>query len=110
MSDASGELIVTPVASPPLHMNMLDGDDCHILDIGKYDLRTNMWNLETLIDSSELFVWVGQGCTEQERSSSMEYAELFLKVSQRPHYTAITRIVQGTPSTKINTYGMALNA
>lgn len=78
VSDATGKLIVSHIASPPLNQMSLNQDDCHILDIG-----------------TEIFVWIGQGCTDQERSSAMSSAEEFLRTSNRPSWVPITRFLQG---------------
>jgi hypothetical protein len=78
VSDADGTLKVTHIAVPPLQQMMLNGDDCHILDVG-----------------TEIFVWIGRGCTDQERESAMESAQQFLIQSGRPEWIPITRFVQG---------------
>jgi gelsolin len=78
VSDATGTLEVRHVAIPPLKQEFLDGDDCHILDIG-----------------TEIFVWIGHGCTQQEKESAMVYAQKFLKDANRPDWTPIERLRQG---------------
>uniref|UniRef100_A0A6B2KY72 HP domain-containing protein n=1 Tax=Arcella intermedia TaxID=1963864 RepID=A0A6B2KY72_9EUKA len=83
VSDASGQLEVTFIGSPPLKQSQLNSDDCHILDIG-----------------TELFVWVGKGCTKQEKTQSMTHAESFLKNdTSRPEWVPITRVVEGAETT-----------
>lgn len=68
---------------------MLNGDDCHILDIG-----------------TEIFVWIGRGCTDQERESAMDQAQAFLTKSGRPEWIPITRFLQGTtPNPLTNLFG-----
>ena len=78
VSDSSGELVVTEVASVPLKKSQLDTNDCFIVDIG-----------------TQIFVWVGKGSTQQEKSSSLTYATQFLANSGRPDWTPITRVVEG---------------
>jgi len=79
VTDADGTLRVTHIAVPPLQQMMLNGDDCHILDIG-----------------TEIFVWIGRGCTDQERESAMDQAQAFLTKSGRPEWIPITRFLQGS--------------
>lgn len=78
VSDSSGELVVTPVASVPLLKAHLDTNDCFILDLG-----------------TQIFVWVGKGSTQQEKNSSMKFATQFLSDGGRPDWTPITRVVEG---------------
>lgn len=78
VSDSSGELVVTPVGSVPLKKAQLDTNDCFIVDIG-----------------SQIFVWVGKGSTQQEKSSSIQFATGFLASTGRPDWTPITRVVEG---------------
>eukprot|EP01124_Arcella_intermedia_P030131 TRINITY_DN6517_c0_g1_i1.p1 TRINITY_DN6517_c0_g1~~TRINITY_DN6517_c0_g1_i1.p1 ORF type:complete len:621 (+),score=193.20 TRINITY_DN6517_c0_g1_i1:188-1864(+) len=82
-------LKVEKVSSPPFEKTMLKTEDCFILDVG-----------------SEIFVWVGKGCTKQEKLSSMFYAQQFLLDSGRPDWIPITRLVQGaeTPIFKSQFY------
>lgn len=79
VSDASGNLDVKKVGEKPLEQSMLDSDDCFILDTGAI-----------------VFVWIGKGCTPQERRESMNIADKFLKSKNRPQWTKIQRIIQGT--------------
>eukprot|EP00026_Physarum_polycephalum_P002067 Phypoly_transcript_02071.p1 GENE.Phypoly_transcript_02071~~Phypoly_transcript_02071.p1 ORF type:complete len:829 (+),score=189.83 Phypoly_transcript_02071:487-2973(+) len=78
VSDSTGELVVTPVASVPLKKTQLDTNDCFIVDVG-----------------TQIFVWVGKGSTQQEKTSSMQLATGFLASSGRPEWTPITRVVEG---------------
>jgi hypothetical protein len=83
ISDASGQLEVNLISNAPFKQSMLNSDDCHILDI-----------------CNEIFVWVGKGCTNQEKLQSMRLAEEFLKQDpNRPDWVPITRIVEGAETT-----------
>jgi hypothetical protein len=76
VSDASGELKVEKVAESKLERKMLDATDVFIVDSG-----------------AEVFVWVGDKATKQEREKSMEHAATYLKQNNRPVWTPITRII-----------------
>jgi len=77
ISDASGEVEVKLVANPPLQQMFLVSSDAHILDI-----------------ENEIFVWIGKGCTQQEKDSAMTHAIKFLETSGRPSWVPITRMLE----------------
>lgn len=81
ISDASGELEVTEVEQRPLKKRLLDPMDAFLLDC-----------------QTEIFVWVGKGATAQEKQESMNYAKKFLVKYNRPAWTPITRILEGSES------------
>lgn len=78
VSDASGSLEVTEVGRSPLSKELLDGNDCFILDA-----------------ESDIFVWVGKGATKEERKQSMIHATQYLKQTGKPAHTPITRVPEG---------------
>lgn len=79
VSDASGKLQIVEVGrAPKLNKDMLDTNDCFILDAG-----------------SEIFTWIGKGATKQERKESMVTAQHFLTSQKKPHWTPISRVVEG---------------
>ena len=79
VSDASGKLEIKEVGrSPKLNKDLLDSNDCFILDAG-----------------AEIFAWIGKGATKQERKESMITAQNFLKTQNKPHWTPISRIIDG---------------
>lgn len=82
MSDATGELKVEEVAKKPLKQDMLNTNDCFILDSG-----------------TKIFVWVGRNATDQERKQSMTRAQGFLKTKKYPTWTKVTRVVEGGETT-----------
>lgn len=43
----------------------------------------------------EIFVWVGQGSSKQERAKSLHFAQDYLQKSGRPLYLPLTRIYEG---------------
>lgn len=79
VSDSSGDLEVVKVGQKPLHQNMLDSNDSFILDTV----------------TSGIFVWIGKGCTKQEKVESMKTAQKFLTLNNRPAWTEVMRIVEG---------------
>jgi villin 1/advillin len=87
VSDASGQLEIKEVAKGQLKQEMLDPNDVFVLDAG-----------------TSLFVWIGKGATAQEKKKGMEFGVKFLKEQNRPDWTPISRVVQGseTPLFKCN--------
>lgn len=77
VSDASGSLEVTPIATGKMERSLLDENDVFVLDT-----------------SGELFVWVGKASTKNEKKNAMEYAAQYLKTNNRPAWCPITRLVQ----------------
>uniref|UniRef100_H2ZGB1 Gelsolin-like domain-containing protein n=1 Tax=Ciona savignyi TaxID=51511 RepID=H2ZGB1_CIOSA len=58
VSDQSGQLTVQEVATKPLTQDLLNHDDCYILDQG----------------GSKIYVWKGKSATKEERSGAMDRA------------------------------------
>lgn len=87
VSDQSGKLNVDSIASKPLRQEMLDSKDCFIMDTG-----------------SGIFVWVGRGATQQEKSQAMSKAQEFLKLKKYPAWTNVQRIVEGAESAPFKQY------
>jgi hypothetical protein len=79
VSDASGELEVKEVAKAPLKQDMLDTNDCFILDYGV----------------GGLFAWIGKKATKDERVAAMKRASDFLKEKGYPSHTPVTRVIEG---------------
>lgn len=88
VSDASGSLRVEEVATAPLRKDMLDSNDCFILDQG----------------GSALFAWIGKGATAQERKEAMLHAQSFIQLRKYSPWIPVTRVVEGgeTPLFKSN--------
>lgn len=78
LSDASGRLEFTELASGTVRKNLLNNDDVFLFDTG-----------------AELFVWVGKGASQQEKARGMAYAQDYVKRYNRPDYLPITRLFQG---------------
>lgn len=87
VSDASGSLKVEPVAQKPLKQEMLNTNDCFILDTG-----------------SGIYVWVGKKATEQEKKQSISRAQGFLTTKKYPSWTKVSRIVEGAESAPFKQY------
>lgn len=58
VSDASGSLQIDAISTKPLKQEMLKTEDCFILDTG-----------------SGIYVWVGKGATQQEKTQAMSRAQ-----------------------------------
>jgi len=78
VSDSSGSLKTDQIEANPLTQNLLDTNDCFILDC-----------------QSEIFVWVGKGATKEEKKQSTLIAQSFLEKFNYPKFTPITRVVEG---------------
>lgn len=87
VTDASGKMQITPVASKPLRQETLDTRDCFILDTG-----------------SGIYVWVGRGATQKEKTDAMAKAQEFLRTKKYPAWTQIHRIVEGSESAPFKQY------
>jgi hypothetical protein len=85
LSDAAGQLQMTPVAEKLVKRAMLDTKDVFILDMGY-----------------EIFVWIGKGCSPNERSLAMKNAQDYLARNNRPAYLPISRVVEGGENPTFN--------
>lgn len=83
VSDSSGSLSVEQVATKPLTQDLLDTNDCFILDTARADI----------------FVWIGKTATATEKKASMNHAQSFLKSKNYPAWTRVQRVVEdGEPA------------
>ncbi|CAJ0610409.1 unnamed protein product [Cylicocyclus nassatus] len=90
VSDASGTMKLTKVAQGELQRSLLDTKDAFILDAV----------------NGGIFVWVGKGCTMDERSKAMIWGEQFLKEKKLPPWTQVTRILESAePSSFTQWFG-----
>lgn len=87
VSDASGKLTVTQVATSPLQQDMLKPEDCFILDAG-----------------TVLFVWVGNRATKAEKDKSMQHAQDFIVQKNYPRWTQVQRIVANAETAPFKQY------
>jgi hypothetical protein len=87
VSDSTGNMEVKEVARGQLKQEMLDTNDVFVLDAGH-----------------SIFVWIGKGATAEEKKKGMDVGVKFLKEQNRPDWTPIARLVQGseTPIFKSN--------
>jgi gelsolin len=79
VSDASGALEMTEVASGSFNKELLDSNDVFIVDT-----------------EASLFVWVGLGANKDERASAFKYANDYLAKAGRPLTTPVVRVVEGS--------------
>ncbi|XP_037946730.1 gelsolin-like isoform X1 [Teleopsis dalmanni] len=87
VTDATGTLKIEPISTKPLRQEMLDTRDCFILDTG-----------------SGIYVWVGRGATQKEKTDAMTKAQEFLRTKKYPAWTQIHRIVEGAESAPFKQY------
>ncbi|CAJ0594552.1 unnamed protein product [Cylicocyclus nassatus] len=83
VSDASGRLEVTKVAEGEIKQSQLDSQDAFILDA-----------------RGGVYVWLGKGCTPNERKRALQWGENYIKQKNLPQWTQVTCIREGdeTPS------------
>lgn len=87
VSDASGSLEIDKISEKPLRQEMLNTDDSFILDTG-----------------SGIYVWVGRGSTQRERTSAMVFADNFLETKSYPKWTQVHRVVEDGEPTPFKQY------
>jgi len=78
VSDATGKMEFTKEADGKLRFEMLDSNDVFIVDA-----------------NIEIFVWIGNGATKQEKNSGMLLADKYIDDSGRPKSVPITQIREG---------------
>jgi len=79
VSDATGHLEMSEVASGHFGKELLDTNDVFIVDT-----------------EASLYVWVGLGANKEERASAFKYANDYLGRSNRPLTTPVVRVVEGS--------------
>ncbi|KAJ0023685.1 hypothetical protein NQD34_003584 [Periophthalmus magnuspinnatus] len=82
VSDADGQMKVNEVASRPLVQDLLNHDDCYILDQG----------------GAKVFVWKGKKANKEERQAAMSRAVEFIKTKNYPPTTNIETVNDGAES------------
>jgi gelsolin len=78
LSDASGKMQFSEVASGRVMKNQFDTNDVFVFDAGH-----------------EVFVWIGKGASANERKQGLGYAQTYLKDHSRPSVTPISRVLEG---------------
>ena len=82
ITDESGEVEVRKEAAGSLKKDMLDTNDCFIVDNG-----------------TTIYAWTGKGCTATEKRSAMTHASEFVSSQGRPAFTQVVRVVEtGEPA------------
>eukprot|EP00096_Caligus_rogercresseyi_P009674 TRINITY_DN331_c0_g1_i1.p1 TRINITY_DN331_c0_g1~~TRINITY_DN331_c0_g1_i1.p1 ORF type:complete len:714 (+),score=208.62 TRINITY_DN331_c0_g1_i1:189-2330(+) len=80
VSDDSGEVNVSEVAQWPLTQDMLNKDDCFLLNTGPF---------------AGIFLWIGKEASKEERIFVLKAGEEFLAKQNLPKWTKIERVVDG---------------
>jgi len=78
LSDASGKVQFTEVATDKVRKPMFDGNDVFIFDA-----------------VSEVFAWVGKKASPQEKRLALQYAQDYLVHYKRPAWLPISRVLEG---------------
>uniref|UniRef100_A0A3Q3K966 HP domain-containing protein n=1 Tax=Monopterus albus TaxID=43700 RepID=A0A3Q3K966_MONAL len=82
VSDADGQMKVTEVATRPLVQDLLNHDECYILDQG----------------GLKIFVWKGKKANKAERQAAMTRALEFIKAKKYPITTNVEVVNDGAES------------
>uniref|UniRef100_H0VKZ0 Advillin n=1 Tax=Cavia porcellus TaxID=10141 RepID=H0VKZ0_CAVPO len=82
VSDSDGQLAVTEVSTRPLVQDLLNHDDCYILDQG----------------GAKIYVWKGKGATKVEKQAAMSKALSFIKMKGYPSSTNVETVNDGAES------------
>ncbi|XP_043302435.1 advillin isoform X5 [Cervus canadensis] len=82
VSDSSGQLAVTEVATRPLVQDLLNPDDCYILDQS----------------GTKIYVWKGRGATKAEKQMAMSRALDFIRMKGYPSSTNVETVNDGAES------------
>ena len=81
VSDSTGSMQTTEVASGSLAKSMLVSDDVMILDAGM-----------------SIFVWIGKGANAEEKKSGMKVGTDFITSQGRPAHTKVVKVTDGASS------------
>ncbi|XP_062842397.1 advillin isoform X2 [Trichomycterus rosablanca] len=82
ISDADGQMKTTEVGTRPLEQNLLNQEDCYIVDQG----------------GKKLFVWKGKKANKAEKQAAMSKAMEFIKQKGYPHTTNVEVVNDGAES------------
>ncbi|XP_049639026.1 advillin [Suncus etruscus] len=82
VSDSAGQLEVKEIASRPLVQELLNHDDCYILDQS----------------GTKIYVWKGRGATKQEKQAAMSNALGFISMKGYPSSTNVEAVNDGAES------------
>uniref|UniRef100_A0A5F8GAA5 Advillin n=1 Tax=Monodelphis domestica TaxID=13616 RepID=A0A5F8GAA5_MONDO len=82
VSDFAGQLKVAEVSTRPLVQDLLNHDDCYILDHG----------------GSKIYVWKGRGATKTEKQTAMSKALGFIQMKGYPSSTNVETVNDGAES------------
>uniref|UniRef100_A0A2K5CMG3 Advillin n=1 Tax=Aotus nancymaae TaxID=37293 RepID=A0A2K5CMG3_AOTNA len=82
VSDSAGQLEVTEVATRPLVQDLLNHDDCYILDQS----------------GTKIYVWKGKRATKAEKQAAMSKALGFIKMKGYPSSTNVETVNDGAES------------
>jgi len=87
ISDASGHMEMSEVATGKLSRDMLDTNDVFLLDVG-----------------TEVMVWIGKGATKDERAKGMVFGQEYLQRENRPSFTPLTRLAESGETAQFKSY------
>lgn len=77
MSDETGKIQVTEIKERPLTREMLDTNDCFILELNK-----------------NVTIWVGKQAKDSEKKNALAIGKGFVKAHNKPKGTRVLRVVE----------------
>ncbi|CAG5001071.1 unnamed protein product [Parnassius apollo] len=86
ISDKTGEIKIKKIPGP-LKQELLDPQECYILDTG-----------------SSIYVWVGRKSNGKEKSAAMDKAKQYLKANNYPAWVHISKVTEGAEPTAFRQY------
>jgi len=85
LSDASGKMVFKEVASGRITRGLFDSSEVFVFDAGAH-----------------IFVWIGNGADEAERTRGIGYATEYLHFHNRPAYLPISQVKEGREGAAFN--------
>jgi len=77
ISDETGKIQATEIKDRPLTVEMLDTNDCFVLELNK-----------------QVIIWVGRAAKDSEKKNALSIGKGFVKAHNKPKGTRVLRIVE----------------
>lgn len=94
VSEVNGEAKVTPYEESVIYQEMLDTNDCFVLDTESEVWSLSIGEVKWLITQAQIFVWIGKHSSYLEKKSAMMLAEEFMELFGKAPWTPITRVTE----------------
>ncbi|VDK20072.1 unnamed protein product [Anisakis simplex] len=77
--DESGKIEVTKISEGDFKYDQLESKDAFILDAS----------------NGGVYVWIGKGCTKEERAKAVNWANDYIDIQGKPEWTQVIRVMEG---------------